>query len=85
MGYTATDVQLTLAPKQLTPTVGAPNAPANAYSVATAIDRAVVAGGDPSLLFAIYNLPAAAIPAAINQLSGEIHTAAPAMANVAAD
>lgn len=89
MGYTATDVQLTLAPKQLTPTVGAPNsagfAPANAYSVATAIDTAVAAGGDPSLLFAIYNLPAAAIPAAINQLSGEIHTAAPAMANVAAD
>lgn len=87
--YTPTDVQLTLTPKQLTPTVGALNpagfAPANAYSVATAIDRAVAAGGDPSLLFAIYNLPAAAIPAAINQLSGEIHTAAPAMANVAAD
>ncbi|SFM03675.1 autotransporter-associated beta strand repeat-containing protein [Bradyrhizobium sp. NFR13] len=89
MGYTLTDVQLTLAPQQLAPTIGvldpAGVAPANAYSVATAIDRAVAAGGDPSLLFAIYNLPAAAIPAAINQLSGEVHTAVPAMANVAAD
>ncbi|RZN16829.1 autotransporter outer membrane beta-barrel domain-containing protein, partial [Bradyrhizobium sp. Leo121] len=89
MDYTPTDVQLTLTPQQLAPTVGALNpagvAPANAYSVATAIDTAVAAGGDPSLLFAIYNLPAAVIPAAINQLSGEIHTAAPAMAKVAAD
>lgn len=89
MAYTPTDVQLTLTPQQLAPTVGALNpagvALANVYSVATAIDRAVAAGGDPSPLFAIYNLPAAAIPAAINQLSGEIHTAVPAMANVAAD
>jgi len=56
----------------------------NAYAVARGIDRAVAGGADPSPLFAIYNLPAAAIPAAVNQLSGEAHTAAPAMANSAA-
>lgn len=56
----------------------------NAYAVALGIDRAVAGGANPSALFAIYNLPAAAIPAAVNQLSGEVHTAAPAMANSAA-
>ncbi|KRE24745.1 hypothetical protein ASE66_05900 [Bosea sp. Root483D1] len=57
--------------------------PANAYAVALGIHRAVAGGADPSALFAIYNLPAA-IPAAVNQLSGEVHTAVPAMANSAA-
>ncbi|MGO4174730.1 autotransporter domain-containing protein [Bosea sp. TAF32] len=97
VNYTATDVQLTLAPKPLVPIVENPTAPAptsprlgvvapaNAFAIASVIDRAVAAGGDPSSLFGIYNLPAAAIPAAVNQLSGEIHTAAPALANVAAD
>ncbi|AOO81455.1 hypothetical protein BHK69_14215 [Bosea vaviloviae] len=56
----------------------------NAYAVARGIDAAVANGADPSVLFAIYNLPAAAIPGAVNQLSGEAHTAAPAMANSAA-
>uniref|UniRef100_A0A9E8A7L7 Autotransporter domain-containing protein n=1 Tax=Bosea sp. NBC_00436 TaxID=2969620 RepID=A0A9E8A7L7_9HYPH len=89
VSYTATDVQLTLTPNPLTPIVATPRlgvaAPANAYAVATAIDGAVAAGGNPSALFGIYNLPAASIPAAVNQLSGEIHTAAPAMANLASD
>ncbi|TCR68219.1 autotransporter-associated beta strand repeat-containing protein [Bosea sp. BK604] len=58
---------------------------ANAYAVAIGIDRAVAGGADPSSLFGIYNLPAAAIPAAVNQLSGEVHTAVPAMAVSAAD
>ncbi|WNJ88945.1 autotransporter-associated beta strand repeat-containing protein [Bosea sp. 685] len=61
-----------------------PGRSTNAFAVARGIDAAVANGADPSLLFAIYNLPAAAIPAAVNQLSGEIHTAAPAMANSAA-
>jgi fibronectin-binding autotransporter adhesin len=56
----------------------------NAYAVARGIDAAVANGADPSVLFAIYNLPAAAIPGAVNQLSGEAQTAAPAMANSAA-
>ncbi len=89
VSYTATDVRLTLAPKPLTPIVATPHlgvaAPANAYAVAAAIDGAVAAGGDPSALFGIYNLSAVAIPAAVNQLSGEIHSAAPALANLASD
>jgi autotransporter-associated beta strand protein len=93
VSYTANDVLLTLAPKPLTPGIpGAPGSPTlgvthprNAYAVATSIDIAVENGGDPSTLFGIYNLPAAAIPAAVNSLSGEIHTAAPAMASLASD
>lgn len=97
VAYTTTDVQLTLTPKPLAPIVdptvpSSPTSPQfsvgrpeNAYAVASAIDRAVANGADPSALFAIYNLPAAAIPAAVNQLSGEVHTAVPAMANNAAD
>ncbi|MBW4657013.1 MAG: autotransporter-associated beta strand repeat-containing protein [Kaiparowitsia implicata GSE-PSE-MK54-09C] len=101
VAYTATDVQLTLTPKPLAPIVEpkppvtppdpAPGAESgvgprtNASAIAAGIDRAVAGGANPSLLFAIYNLPAAAIPAALNQLSGEVHTAAPAMAHVASD
>ena len=59
--------------------------PRNVYAVARAVDQAVETGGDPSSLFAIYNLPAASIPAAVNSLSGEVHTAAPAMAHLASD
>lgn len=94
VSYTGTDVQLVLTPKPLTPIVVPPvtpttpsfglAAPGNAAAVASGIDAAFAAGGDASALFAIYNLPAAAIPAAVNQLSGEVHTAAPAMANSAA-
>ncbi|WP_336814696.1 autotransporter domain-containing protein [Bosea sp. MMO-172] len=87
VSYTANDVLLTLTPNALTP--GTPGfgvtAPRNAYAVATAVDIAVANGSDPSSLFGIYNLPAAAIPAAVNSLSGEVHTAAPAMANVVSD
>jgi len=91
VSYTANDVLLMLAPKPLTPILPSapPNlgvtAPRNAYAIATSIDIAVANGADPSSLFGIYNLPAAAIPAAVNSLSGEIHTAAPAMASLASD
>ena len=97
VAYTATDVQLTLTPKPLAPVIVDPavapappssrlglGRPANAHAVALGIDTAVANGADPSSLFAIYNLPAAAIPGAVNQLSGEIHTAVPAMAHSAA-
>jgi len=60
-------------------------APANAFAVASTIDGAVAGGANPSSLFGIYNLPVGSIPAAVNSLSGEVHTAAPAMAQVAAD
>ncbi|WP_160115646.1 autotransporter domain-containing protein [Bosea lathyri] len=98
VSYTANTVQLTLTPKPLTPIVdpvvptpepASPRLgvgrPANAYAIASAIDAAVANGGDPSALFGIYDLPAASIPAAVNSLSGEVHTAAPAMAHVASD
>ena len=97
VSYTTNDVLLTLAPKPLTPegpgdpgsppgspTLGVTH-PRNAYAIARSIDTAVENGGDPSTLFGVYNLPAAAIPAAVNSLSGEIHTAAPAMASLASD
>jgi|GEM_PF-1287139 len=89
--YTANDVLLTLTPNPLTPALPSarPNlgvtAPRNAYAVASSVDIAVANGADPSSLFGIYNLPAAAIPAAVNSLSGEVHTAAPAMANGVSD
>ncbi|MGO4674892.1 autotransporter outer membrane beta-barrel domain-containing protein [Bosea sp. 2YAB26] len=99
VSYTSTDVLLTLTPKPLAPIVNpidpvaptparprlALGRPANALAIASAIDGAVAAGGDPSSLFGIYNQPAVAIPAAVNSLSGEIHTAAAATAEVAAD
>ncbi|WID97154.1 autotransporter domain-containing protein [Bosea vestrisii] len=95
VSYTSNDVQLTLTPKPLTPVdppVMSPGpgfigvtGPKNAYAIGRAIDRAVADGADPSSLFGIYNLPAASIPAAVNSLSGEVHTAAPAMANAASD
>lgn len=93
VSYTANDVLLTLTPKPLTPVdpkpPGSPElgltSPRNAYVIGKAIDGAVANGGDPSSLFGIYNLPAASIPAAVNSLSGEVHTAVPAMANVASD
>jgi autotransporter-associated beta strand protein len=98
VSYTSNDVLLTLVPKPLapivvdpvpTPTPSSPHLgvgrPVNAYAIALAIDGAVANGGDPSSLFAIYNLAAAAIPTAVNSLSGEVHTAAPAMAGLASD
>lgn len=90
VSYTSNDVLLTLTPKPLTPIMPTSprlnvGRPANAYAVASAIDGAVANGADPSALFGIYNLPAAAIPAAVNSLSGELHAAVPAMAHVASD
>jgi len=96
ISYSATDVQLTLTPRPLAPIVepvtpSASSMPSswagsggNAAAVAAGIDAAVASGADPSSLFAIYNLPAAAIPRAVNQLSGEVHASPPAIANSAA-
>lgn len=85
VSYTATDVLLTLTPKPLaSSTPGAPW-PRNPTAVAAAIDRAVANGADPSALFGVYNQPTGLIQAAVNSLSGEVHTAAPAMADIASD
>lgn len=82
VAYTANDLLVTLSAK---PLAGLVTGPANPYAVAAGLDRAVAGGADPSALFGIYNQPAAALPAAINQLSGEAHTAVPAMAVSAGD
>lgn len=82
IAYTANDLLVTLSAKPLAAVV---TGPANPYAVAAGLDRAVAGGADPSSLFGIYNLLAAAMPAAINQLSGEVHTAVPAMAFSAGD
>jgi autotransporter-associated beta strand protein len=82
IAYTDSEVLLTLRPNMLA-SIGTGHS-ANSHAVASGIDAAVSAGADASLLFAIYDLSAAAIPAAVNQLSGEVHTAAPAMATSAA-
>ncbi|MGO4670185.1 autotransporter outer membrane beta-barrel domain-containing protein [Bosea sp. 2RAB26] len=93
VSYTANDVRFTLTPNPLAPIVAPPAgpsrlgiaAPTNAFAIASAIDGAVANGANPSSLFGVYNQTAAAIPAAVNSLSGEIHTAPSAMANVASD
>ncbi len=88
LSYTANDVLLTLTAGSLAPIVGPSSlgvtAPANALAVASGIDRAVASGADASPLFALYNQPAAAIPGAVNQLSGEVHTATGAIGNAVA-
>lgn len=57
--------------------------PLNAFAVASAIDAAMAGGANVSPLFNLYNLPASAIPAAVNQLSGEAHASTPAIAAAA--
>jgi autotransporter-associated beta strand protein len=79
VSYTGTEVLLALSPSLLTRF----DSPENAAKVSTAIDLAVAGGSDPSSLFGVYNLAAADIAAGVNTLSGEIHTAVPAMAHVA--
>lgn len=80
VGYAANSVLLTFLPERLSQFATT----LNSSRIAGAIDQSVVNGADPSALFGIYDLPAAVIPAAVNQLSGEAHAGVPAMANSAA-
>lgn len=92
-GSSAT-VTLTAAPLVITSvaaamanTVGAQKGPVlgltqtrNITAVALGLDRAVAAGADVSSLFAVYNQPSReALAAAVNSLSGEVHTNAAAI------
>ncbi|APR51923.1 hypothetical protein CA223_07225 [Sphingomonas koreensis] len=76
--YTANEVQLFLAPNQLSAVLG--NGVPLTYNQASTIgriDAAVMTGGyDPTPLSALYSLSPAAIPAALDQLSGEIYAGA---------
>ena len=79
--YDANNAYLTLTALPLTPIITAlpttsPGLPAftlNQLAVAGGLDRAVAAGGNASPFFALYNLPVAAIPEALDQISGIIH------------
>lgn len=73
--YTANEVQLLLAPNQLSAVLGT-GVPLtyNQLSAISRLDAAVMTGGyDPTPLSALYSLSPAAIPAALDQLSGEIY------------
>jgi autotransporter-associated beta strand protein len=84
LSATETEVRLVL-----TPTEALAGLPAlttfNQRATARALDAARLAGADMSRFFSIYNAPADRIGAAVNQLSGEVATAGPAMAFAAAD
>lgn len=80
-------VTLTAAPlvTQQTPVLGL-NQTRNITAVASALDRAALAGVDVSSLFNIYNQPTReALAAAVNTLSGEVHTATSAAGLRASD
>ena len=84
VAYGASDIQLTLtaAPLVNTPAAGVLGLTQtrNITAVASGLDRAVAAGADVSSLFAVYNQPTReALAAAVNSLSGEIHTSASAI------
>ncbi|MBX3563587.1 MAG: autotransporter domain-containing protein [Sphingomonas sp.] len=73
--YTATEVQLFLAPNMLSAVInGTVPLTYNQTSTIARIDAAVITGGyDPQSLSAIYSLTPTAIAAAADQLSGEIY------------
>ncbi|MEY2882906.1 MAG: hypothetical protein RL490_630, partial [Pseudomonadota bacterium] len=71
--YDATGAVLRLAPASLVGQGGAALS-GNAAQVASAFDRAVTAGYNPQAFFALYN-QGSALPAALSQLSGEVHAA----------
>lgn len=82
--YDPTSVFLTLRPGLLTPLLPA-GAASNPVAIAAGFDRAVAGGADPSAFFALYNLPAASLPGALNTLSGEVQTGASGAVQSAAD
>jgi fibronectin-binding autotransporter adhesin len=72
--YTANEVQLFLAPNQLSGVLGTGVAvTGNQQSTLSRIDASVLAGYDPSAIGALYGLAPAAIPAALDALSGEVY------------
>jgi autotransporter-associated beta strand protein len=86
--YGATTVQVVLnaAPLAQTATTLALTRPKNVFAVASGMDRAVANGANPSAFFNVYNQPTReALAAAVNSLSGEVHTSANAMGVKASD
>ena len=69
--YDANNVYLVLDPNAISPfLVGATP---NQRAVAGAVDTAIVAGSQSAPFLALFNLTAAQLPGALDQLSGEVH------------
>lgn len=85
VSYTGSEVLLTLRPRQIISVLAPDAQSANGLAIAAAIDAAAARGLDVSGLFPIYNLPAAAIPGALRQLTGEVHTASAAVTEISSD
>lgn len=93
--YNATNAFVTLNAAPLVQTLTAPSTapntlalsrPKNVFAVASGMDRAVANGANASAFFNVYNQPTReALAAAVNTLSGEIHTAGNAMGVQASD
>jgi uncharacterized protein with beta-barrel porin domain len=83
VSYTNNAVLLTLTP-QLSRFVQS-TAGGNARNVATGLDAALAAGADPGALIGLYSVSANAAAAALNSLSGEVHTATRAIGVAAED
>jgi fibronectin-binding autotransporter adhesin len=75
VSYTGTQVIVTLAPNSLATIMGGNPLTPNQKNVVGSIDRAAEAGHDPTAIYALYALDSAAMPAAANQLTGEIYAA----------
>ncbi len=67
-------LDLVLAPNSLTALAGT-GLTGNQAAVAARFDAAVLAGFDPQAFLGVYDLAPAQLPAALDQLSGEVHTA----------
>ena len=70
--YDANNAYLTLAADPLAPVVS--NGTPNKQAVAQGLDRAMLRGANVFSYFALYNLPASAMPQALTQISGIVHS-----------
>jgi uncharacterized protein with beta-barrel porin domain len=71
--YSPTMVQLRLDPNSLVQ-LGGGRLRGNTLAAAAAIDTAVERGFNPQPFIALYNTPGANLPAAVRQISGELHS-----------
>jgi subtilase-type serine protease len=71
LDYDANNVYIVLDPNALSPFLT--GASVNERAVAAAVDAAVAAGSTAAPFVALFNLPLAQVPAALDQLSGEMH------------
>jgi uncharacterized protein with beta-barrel porin domain len=75
LSYTGTEVDLFLSQKTLSSQLSMPVS-RNARSTSSAIDAVLLSGLAPQSFLNLFNLPASALPAALQQISGEAATGA---------